>query len=58
MNYADFKLGTWYPKDGMYSVVKGMVRLAQENGVTLISNQHIPWLYQDHVNRLDCLNMP
>ena len=41
MNYADFKLGTWYPKDGMYSVVKGMVRLAQENGVTLISNQNV-----------------
>ena len=41
MNYADFKLGTWYPKDGMYSVVKGMVRLARENGVTLISNQNV-----------------
>ena len=41
MNYADFKLGTWYPKDGMYSVVKGMVRLAQENGVKLTSNQNV-----------------
>ena len=41
MNYADFKLGTWYPKDGMYSVVKGMVRLAEENGVKLTSNQNV-----------------
>ena len=41
MNYADFKLGTWYPKDGMYSVVKGMVRLAEENGVKLKSNQNV-----------------
>jgi len=33
MNYADIKLGTWYPKKGMYSVVDGMYRLAKELGV-------------------------
>jgi phytoene desaturase len=33
MNYADIKLGTWYPKKGMYSVVDGMYRLALELGV-------------------------
>jgi phytoene desaturase len=33
MNYADIKLGTWYPKTGMYAVVDGMYKLAQELGV-------------------------
>lgn len=34
MNYADMALGTWYPREGIYSVVKGMVKLAEELGVT------------------------
>lgn len=33
MNYADSKLGTWYPKGGMHEIVKGMVSLAEEKGV-------------------------
>lgn len=33
MNYADIKLGTWYPVGGMYSVVEGMVSLAGSYGV-------------------------
>lgn len=33
MNYADIKLGTWYPAGGMYSIVEGMYRLAIELGV-------------------------
>ncbi len=33
MNYADIKLGTWYPEGGMYSIVQGMHRLAEELGV-------------------------
>jgi len=33
MNYADIKLGTWYPQGGMYSIVEGMYRLAIELGV-------------------------
>jgi len=33
MNYADIKLGTWYPEGGMYSVVQGMYKLAVELGV-------------------------
>ena len=47
MNYADFKLGTWYPKDGMYSVVKAMVKLAEENGVRLISNQNVEEIIEE-----------
>jgi phytoene desaturase len=33
MNYADVKLGTWYPDGGMYKIVEGMYRLACDLGV-------------------------
>ena len=48
MNYADFKLGTWYPEEGMFTVVKAMVRLAKENGVTLISNQNVEGIIEEN----------
>ncbi|MEM0543490.1 phytoene desaturase family protein [Flavobacterium sp. j3] len=38
MNYADFGLGTWQPKDGMYSVILGIEKLAKELGVTIQTN--------------------
>jgi phytoene desaturase len=41
MNYADIKLGTWYPLGGMYKVVEGMVQLARDQGVNLITNCEI-----------------
>ncbi len=41
MNYADIKLGTWYPMGGMHEIVKGMVRLAEDQGVTFIYNQNV-----------------
>ena len=33
MNFADYGLGTWHPKGGMYSVINGMVSLAKSLGV-------------------------
>ncbi|MFD1314733.1 phytoene desaturase family protein [Namhaeicola litoreus] len=41
MNYADLFLGTWYAKGGMASVVKGMVDLAIELGVTFKTDANI-----------------
>lgn len=41
MNYADFGLGTWHPKGGMYSVVKGMKKLAEELGVDFKTNMNV-----------------
>lgn len=35
MNYADFGLGTFHPKNGMYSVILAMQALAIELGVTI-----------------------
>jgi phytoene desaturase len=33
MNYADIKLGTWYPDGGMFKIAEGMEKLARELGV-------------------------
>ncbi|HVG42450.1 MAG TPA: oleate hydratase [Chitinophagaceae bacterium] len=33
MNYADIKGGTWYPTNGMYSIVQAMHQLCKELGV-------------------------
>lgn len=41
MNYADFGLGTWHPKNGMYSVIEGIAQLASELGVTIHTNQNV-----------------
>ena len=38
MNYADIKLGTWYPRGGMYQVVDAMYKLATELGVQFFFN--------------------
>lgn len=41
MNYADFGLGTFHPKDGMYSVILAMKSLAEELGVTIFTEQNV-----------------
>lgn len=41
MNYADFGLGTWHPKTGMYDVVRGIESLAKELGVIFKTNSNI-----------------
>ena len=41
MNYADFGLGTWHPKNGMFDVVKAMESLAIELGVTFEFNANV-----------------
>jgi phytoene desaturase len=41
MNYADIKLGTWYPMGGMHEIVKGMVKLAGEQGVKFLYQQNV-----------------
>jgi phytoene desaturase len=41
MNYADIKLGTWYPEGGMKSVVDSMVNLSKELGVNFVFNNPV-----------------
>lgn len=35
MNYADMRLGTWYPMGGMFKIVEAMTALARELGVEI-----------------------
>ena len=41
MNYADFGLGTFHPKKGMYEVILGIESLAKELGVKIKTNTPI-----------------
>ncbi|WP_299118079.1 NAD(P)/FAD-dependent oxidoreductase [uncultured Winogradskyella sp.] len=41
MNFADFGLGTWHPKGGMYEVIKAMGDLAESLGVTIHTNSAV-----------------
>lgn len=41
MNYADFGLGTWHPKTGMFDVVRAIEKLALELGVSIQTNSPI-----------------
>ena len=44
MNFADFGLGTWHPEGGMYEVILGMKRLAEELGVRIHTNSPVEQL--------------
>lgn len=41
MNYADFGLGTWQPKNGFFDVIEAMIKLGTELGVTYQTNANI-----------------
>lgn len=41
MNFADFGLGTWHPRGGMYEIIKAMTSLAAELGVTINTNSNV-----------------
>ena len=41
MNFADFGLGTWHPKGGMYEIIKAMKALAESLGVVIHTNSNV-----------------
>jgi phytoene desaturase len=41
MNFADFGLGTWHPKGGMYEIIKAMKSLAESLGVKIYINSNV-----------------
>jgi phytoene desaturase len=41
MNFADFGLGTWHPKGGMYEIIKAMKSLAESLGVSIHTNSNV-----------------
>jgi len=51
MNYADFGLGTWHPRGGMYKVIEAMVSLATSLGVDFRVKANVEKiLVDDHKN--------
>ena len=48
MNYADIKLGTWYPQEGMYKIVEGMFAVAEELGVKFVFNADVTEIKVEH----------
>jgi phytoene desaturase len=51
MNYADMKLGTWYPMGGMGKIIDGMVELAKELGVKFHTNANVQQIVIDNKNK-------
>ena len=41
MNFADFGLGTWHPKGGMYQIIIAMKSLAESLGVSIYTNSNV-----------------
>lgn len=55
MNYADFGLGTWHPRGGMYKVIEGMVTLATTLGVKFQVNANVEKITVDANNNVNGL---
>ena len=47
MNFADIRLGTWYPMGGMHKIVEGMVSLASSLGVEFHYGQEVTKIIVD-----------
>jgi phytoene desaturase len=47
MNWADFGLGTWHPKGGMFEVAHGMEKLARKLGVKFVLNAPVDKIVVD-----------
>ena len=56
MNYADFGMGTWHPKTGMYDVVQAMVDLAKSLGVKFKTNANIEKIVVENKKAVALIN--
>jgi phytoene desaturase len=57
MNYADFGLGTWHPRGGMYKVIEGMVSLAKSLGVNFKTDANVEKIITDKSNNVIALTV-
>ena len=55
MNYADLMGGTWYPENGMYSIVDGMYKLAIELGVEFKFNCNVEEIVVENGKAIDVI---
>ncbi|WP_425077424.1 phytoene desaturase family protein [Psychroserpens sp. S379A] len=51
MNYADFVLGTWHPKGGMYKVIQAIVTLATSLGVEFKTKSNVQEIKVDSTGK-------
>ncbi|EAS19322.1 phytoene dehydrogenase (phytone desaturase) [Flavobacteria bacterium BBFL7] len=51
MNYADFGLGTWHPKGGMYEVILAMEKLAKEQGAQIKTRSPVKEILVNNKNQ-------
>ncbi len=56
MNYADFGLGTFHPKKGMYQVILAIEKLARELGVTIKTNASIDKIIVENGNAIGVIS--
>lgn len=57
MNYADFGLGTFHPKKGMYQVILAVEKLAKSLGVKIHTNANIKNIVVDDYNNVSHINI-
>ncbi len=55
MNWADFGLGTWHPKGGMFEVVKALETLAKELGVVFQTEATVSEIRTNHEGMAESL---
>jgi phytoene desaturase len=55
MNYADFGLGTWHPRGGMYKVIEGMVSLATSLNVQFEVDANVEKILTDNHHKVSGL---
>lgn len=48
MNYADIKLGTWYPEGGMFKFIEAFESIALENNVKFITGEEVLSFEKEH----------
>ena len=53
MNYADIKLGTWYPSGGIRSVASAVHSLAVEQGVEFVFDEPIKKIHKNNDSTLE-----
>ncbi len=56
MNYADFGLGTWHPKGGMYEIIKAMQAVAESLGVKIHTKSPIDKINVDNSSATSILS--
>lgn len=57
MNYADFGLGTWHPKGGMFSVVNAMKDLATSLGVEFETQANVEYINVNSNSKVESLTV-